>query len=397
VNPIPLSPIDHVFTGVGSYPIEFVFAYGSRLDEERLRTSLEVTLGHFPPMRTRLVRTADRAFGFQPGEDGLSFVTAESDATFAETKDFTQLIDSVETVEGEPLTRVKLTHTPAGSVLGVSISHAVADGFSYFHFLASWSRIHQGQPILEPAHQRALLIPKATDPRSPITPEEVFARSGLFWAGKRSIAPWEQLRWDRLEFPREELNSLVAEAQADCDLRLTHNDALVAHLWRTYVHQWSDSGHPLAYASIPFDFRRVLQNIPRTYCGCAVALAVADIDQDSLTDASLGQLAGKIRRAVDGITPTRIHDALQVLDEVRRQEGLPVLEELHVVPPRNGLLMTNLSRLPVRELVFDGESPTGFHILTPTRRGAVVLPAADGVEVQVFPPAEGEVAGYPPP
>jgi shikimate O-hydroxycinnamoyltransferase len=142
VNPIPLSPIDHVFTGVGSYPIEFVFAYGSRLDEERLRTSLEVTLGHFPPMRTRLVRTADRAFGFQPGEDGLSFVTAESDATFAATKDFTQLIDSVETVEGEPLTRVKLTHTPAGSVLGVSISHAVADGFSYFHFLASWSRIH---------------------------------------------------------------------------------------------------------------------------------------------------------------------------------------------------------------------------------------------------------------
>jgi hypothetical protein len=189
----------------------------------------------------------------------------------------------------------------------------------------------------------------------------------------------------------------VAEAQADCDLRLTHNDALVAHLWRTYVHQWSDSGHPLAYASIPFDFRRVLQNIPRTYCGCAVALAVAEMELERLAEASLGELAEKIRRAVDGITPTRIHDALQVLDEVRRQEGLPVLEELHVVPPRNGLLVTNLSRLPVRELVFDGESPTGFHILTPTRRGAVVLPAADGVEVQVFPPVEGEVAGYPPP
>jgi shikimate O-hydroxycinnamoyltransferase len=341
-------------------------------------------------MRSRLVRITDRAFGFQPAIDGLSFVTTESDTTFAETNDFIGFIDSVETVEGEPLTRVKLTHTSAGSVLGVSISHAVADGFSYFHFLASWSRIHQGQPILEPAHQRELLIPGVTEKESPITPDEVFTRSGLFWAGKRSTAPWEQLRWDRLEFTREELNSLVAEAQSDCDLRLTHNDALVAHLWRTYVPRWSESSHTLAHASIPFDFRRVLQNFPRTYCGCAVALAVADIDLASLTDTSLGQLAGKIRRAVDGITPTRIHDALGVLDEVRRQEGLPVLEELHVVPPRNGLLVTNLSRLPVRELVFDGESPSAFHILTPTRRGAVVLPAVDGVEVQVFPPVEGE-------
>jgi hypothetical protein len=26
---IPLSPVDHVFTGVGAYPIEFAFAYGS--------------------------------------------------------------------------------------------------------------------------------------------------------------------------------------------------------------------------------------------------------------------------------------------------------------------------------------------------------------------------------
>ena len=101
---IPLSPIDHVFTGVGSYPIEFVFAYGSRLDEERLRASLEAVLEHFPPMRSQLVRIADRAFGFQPGEEGLSLVIAESEATFAETEDFTVFIDSVETVEGELLT-----------------------------------------------------------------------------------------------------------------------------------------------------------------------------------------------------------------------------------------------------------------------------------------------------
>ena len=396
MKPIPLSPIDHVFTGVGSYPIEFVLAYGAQLDGERLRVSLEATLERFPVMASRLVRVEERAFGFQSGEEGLSFSVMDSDTTFAETEDFTTFIDSVETVEGEPLTRVKLTQTPAGSVLGVSISHAVADGFSYFHFLASWSRIHQGQPIMEPVHARELLIPEAAERTKPVTGEEVYAHSGLFWEGKRSIGPLEPLEWDRLQFSQEELNGLVAEAQSDCDRRLTHNDALVAHLWRTYVPQWLDQGHPTVYASIPFDFRRVLNDFPRTYCGCAVALAVAELEQERLAEASLGQLAEAIRRAVDGITPERIHDALGVLDEVRRQEGLPVLEELHVVPPRNGLLVTNLSRLPVGELVFDGEAPTGFHILTPTRRGAVVLPAADGadadgVEVQVFPPVEGVI------
>ena len=37
---IPLSPIDHVFTGVGSYPIEFVFAYRGVIDADRLAESL---------------------------------------------------------------------------------------------------------------------------------------------------------------------------------------------------------------------------------------------------------------------------------------------------------------------------------------------------------------------
>ena len=40
----PLSPIDHIFTGVGSYPIEFLFAYDGLIDEGRLLRTLEETL-----------------------------------------------------------------------------------------------------------------------------------------------------------------------------------------------------------------------------------------------------------------------------------------------------------------------------------------------------------------
>jgi hypothetical protein len=78
---------------------------------------------------------------------------------------------------------------------------------------------------------------------------------------------------------------------------------------------------------------------------------------------------------------------LLTIDRLRRQEGLTVLERCHVVHPRCGILVTNLSRLPVREVEFDGGPPAAFDILTPAERCAVVLPADDGVDVRVCLPA----------
>ena len=51
---IRLSPIDHVFTGVGAYPLEFVFAYGGRMDADRLAESLRRALALFPAAGSRL-------------------------------------------------------------------------------------------------------------------------------------------------------------------------------------------------------------------------------------------------------------------------------------------------------------------------------------------------------
>ena len=39
-TPLPLSSIDHVFTGVGAYEIGFAFAYGDTIDPARLRSSI---------------------------------------------------------------------------------------------------------------------------------------------------------------------------------------------------------------------------------------------------------------------------------------------------------------------------------------------------------------------
>ena len=64
----PLSPIDQVFTGAGSYPLEFVFAYAGRIDPDRLADSLRRTLDQFPAVASRLVPLPDRGWGLEPSE-----------------------------------------------------------------------------------------------------------------------------------------------------------------------------------------------------------------------------------------------------------------------------------------------------------------------------------------
>ena len=51
-----LSSIDHIFTGIGSYPIEFIFSYNKKLNEKALKSSLMEIIKHFPPVSSKLGR-----------------------------------------------------------------------------------------------------------------------------------------------------------------------------------------------------------------------------------------------------------------------------------------------------------------------------------------------------
>ena len=84
MSPIPLSPIDHIFTGAGSYPIEFVFAYKEQIDAERLLNSLRQVLASFQPAKSQITNDNGRFF-FKETEPGFSFEVVESELSFEET------------------------------------------------------------------------------------------------------------------------------------------------------------------------------------------------------------------------------------------------------------------------------------------------------------------------
>lgn len=388
MDPIPLTPIDHVFTGVGSYPIEFVFAYDGTIDADRLRDSLRDVARLLPPISAKLVRTAEHAYALEPRDDGIHFQASESAAGFGEPEARYDFLDPVDSVEGEPLTRIKLTQTPDGSVLGVSMCHAVGDGFSYFFFLTAWAALFHGQEIPQTSHARDLLMPDPPDGPTPVTREDVLTRAGIFWDERRRSIARELIHWDRFHLSKQGLGELLREAQQDCDARLSYNDVISAHLWRTYIARWDGkNGETTTYASCPVDVRRIIPSFPRTYFGNAVGLATTSIDRDELGQAPLGELACMIRDAVASVDEGYMRNALATLEALRLQEGLPVLEQSHVIHPRSGILVTNLSRLPVQQITFDAGPPVAFDILTPAQRGAVVLPAEDGVDIRVCYPS----------
>jgi shikimate O-hydroxycinnamoyltransferase len=386
-TPLALSPVDYVFAGVGSYAIEFAFAYQGTIDPVPLQRSLDKTLQEFWPLRSKLARISENAYEFQTANDGLFFQTSRTSEIFEDAEDVSGFVASVDSVVGEPLTKIKLTQTPRGSVLGVSVSHALVDGFSLFHFLGSWSRIFHDQRFLSPACDRQQLTPRLSGTQGVVTPDEVLARCGLFWAGKRRPVPKEQLREERIFVSKERMNELLAEAKQDCEVALFHNDALTAWLWRRCVPQWeTGDGNPSTYMTCPVDFRRILKAVPRTYLGNALCFATAAMDYVQLANASLGELALLIREAVGQVRQAYVSGSLQTLERLRRQRGPAVMEEVHVVPPQHGMLVTNISRLPMRSLDFGAGIPTAFRALSSSQRGAAILPAIDGVEIRIFHP-----------
>lgn len=388
-NNIPLTPIDHVFTGTGSYPIEFVFSYNAQIDAKKLLSSFKETLKFFPPMQSKLQKKED-TYWFQEDPNGYHFEVVNSEVNFDETEKREIFIDPVATIEGEALTRIRLTQTPKGSVLGVSISHCIGDGFSYFFFLTSWARtFHAVQQAMQvksippPSHQRELLIPDSNYNKN-ISSQDILEKTGLFLGERRTDILRDNLIWETIKYSNDELKILHENAQKECEVRLSFNDVIVASLWKKYVKKWRKNPNDhLTYINCPFDYRRLIQDFPKTYFGNAVTLATTPLSYEKLMEAKLSELAILIRNSIASIDEEYINNGLKVLGSLTKSEGVSVNEKIHVCPPESGLLVTNLSRLPVKDIEFNAGPPVKYEILTPTTRGAVILPSLDGIEVRV--------------
>ena len=386
----PLTPVDYIFTGIGSQPITFAFSYQAKLDADVLKNSLHQTLEHFPILSSQLQSISETDFEYQIKEDGLSFEVAESNLVFDESNKIEQYIQPVDSVEGEPLTKIVLTQTPKGSVFAVSISHALVDGFSYFHFLSSWARICRSDNFLPPYLQRNILSTTVNRSSKTVKANDIYSDCGLFYDDKRSSLQSGASHHKPVFISDETIKSHLTNAKQQHNISFSENDVITAILWKKYIPMWfKEKDNPMTYMTCPFDFRRVFTNFPKNYFGCALCFATSAIDYENLLEASPGDLAVLIRNSVSKIKDEAILNSLNTLENFRKQNGFAALENIHLRHPRHGMIVTNLTRLPIRDLDFGFGEPVDFSTFVEVMSSAAILPAQNGVEILVAHPYIG--------
>lgn len=388
---IKLSPVDYIFTGVGSQQITLAFSYLNAIDPGVLQASLNKTLEYFPVLRSQLNKISENDYEFHISEDGLSFDFIESDLAFEESREITKYISPVSSIEGNPLTKIQLTQTPKGSILAVSISHALVDGFSYFHFLSSWARICRGERIIKPYLDRDDFLSKLDCHEKTITADNIYTNCGLFYGGKRGILHTGQINDERIFISGETVRSYMEDAKKEKNVSLTENDVITAHLWKKYIPIWNKENDApktyKAYVTCPFDFRRITNLLPKNYFGCALCFATASINFNDLLEVSIGDLAILIRNSVSKIKDDYILNSLATLESLRKHYGLAAMEEIHLRHPHHGIIVTNLTRLPIRDIDFGFGPPVDFLAFAEVTASAAILPADKGVEIIVIHPS----------
>jgi hypothetical protein len=381
VEPHPLSPIDQVLIG---HSFSIVLRYEARLDEQRLSAALTAAVEGIPPLGCHLIELEDGRWGLVSANPAPRLIEVQevphAPGELSEPGTLDELVPRLSTAPHQPVLAIRLTHTPTGSLLGITLSHAVADGFGLFLFLRAWSRAVHGRSVEPLPWERHLLAVGTPEPSVALSPEDVWRRTGFSWCppGRKLEVPQPASFGRRLVPPEP---GSLAEGHP-----LSDNDLLCA--WLIKTHAGALAGPTGLAVAIPVDYRRSHGGLPANYFGNAIRFAPLWLERETLERETLPGLAARVQEAVRAVIDARgAHESLECLARLLRERGGRVLSELHTVEPRAGLLITNVSRLPVGTLDFGAGPPT--HALLPAvePRTAAIQRTDSGFEISFNAPA----------
>ncbi|KFA91623.1 acyltransferase [Archangium violaceum] len=381
VEPHPLSPIDQFFIG---HSFSIVLRYGARLDAGRLSAALAPVLEAIPPLTCHLAEWEDGRWGLvSPGNAPPHLEVHEVPHLPEDSTGPTSslgLVPRLSAAPGQPVLGLRLTQSPTEGLLGITLAHAVADGFSLFLFLRAWSRAVHGRPLEPLPWERNLLALEDPEPTAARSPEDFWRRTGFRWCQppRELAAPRPASFGTRLVPP--ELRTLAA------DPALASNDLLCAWLIQTRADALA--GPDGLAVTFPIDYRRVHGGLPNNYFGNAIRGAPLWLDRETLERESLPELAVRVREAVRAaLNAQGARDSLACLAGLLRERGGRILGELHTVDPRAGLLVTNVASVPFGTLDFGAGPPV--HVLMPAvePRTAAIQQTDSGYELSFNAPA----------
>lgn len=386
MSSMQLAPFDYIFTGNLSCPVTFAFAYPQRLDPKKLEQSLSSLLTHIPWLAGQLRAVSDSSFAYEVDEKStVALAVTHSNKSFEELSD-EELVPFVESRDGARLMHARLTQTPEGSVLGVSMSHALTDGFSFFLAMSMWAALARGEAVKAPPLQRLLQAPEplVAAAMEGLDPRTLLEKCGMFWGEPRQPAAAMPSR-TRIHLSAASIADMVADAQRSVDQKVRENDVLTAWLWRTYGAQQLSAAedNPMMYMSCPADLRRLLGAGNEGVFGLSISWATARATHRELMLSPLGQLALRVQHSVARVFASDHASRTAPFEALRRLHGVSALQSIHLRHPQHGMLVTNMSRLPLAQLDFGCGAPASVRLVSELDGMAAILPARDGVSITV--------------
>ena len=163
--------------------------------------------------------------------------------------------------------------------------------------------------------------------------------------------------------------------------KITENSLLTALVWQAYARALSAEAGELVLAC-PIDFRRISPELSPSFFGNASAPALLRLERKLVLAESVADLAAMISDAIRSCDELTLARYKVAIDNLRRAGGLEATENVALVDPRNGLIVTNVARFPLPPIDF-GTGPF-IREFTPTNyAGTAVIVGGEGSTVKV--------------
>ncbi|MBV9490716.1 MAG: hypothetical protein JO069_13490 [Verrucomicrobia bacterium] len=388
---LALGPLDYLFVAPDRLAIQVLYYFERHLDFAGLRSGLLRVAESFYPVNSQLVRSDDEQYLIAECADEPDFQEVRCERETAAPRE-----DSPESLAPfripfnpllpeAKLAKFRLFQLGTGSVLSVNVSHAVADGYSFYYFLSAWAAACRSETMAAPDLSRAVFAALARRYRGeqragggPADPDGADAcLSFLEQAGEPATARLETLRFDAAARVTEARES----AGKNNGYKITENSLLTALVWQAYARALPADAGKLMLAC-PIDFRRVIPELSPTFFGNASTPALLCVERGQVLDEPVARLAAMIFDAIRRCDEQTLMRRCVALDDVRRAQGLDALRRVVLVSPNNGLIVTNVARFQLPPVDF-GTGPF-IRELTPVNyAGTAVIARAEGSAVNV--------------
>ncbi|ASQ94301.1 hypothetical protein CGL27_15600 [Streptomyces sp. 11-1-2] len=361
------------------------FFYRETLDGEALRASLSRTLLNFPMVSGRMKKDPDGRLSVLCDDAGVRFIETYASQSMPDhgphhtakkgINRYLSQVNPLQVVDADtPLFTVKLTHMKGGgSVLGVNMNHAVADGSAYMRFMEGWSKEHRGLGYPTPGHDRgiidALAAPVADDARPDNDHFTVTkrGRKSAYVARILLSAVAKVTTMVTTRFTAAELATMKDAAMADLagtERWVSTNDALTAHLWKVLSALRDRPDTSEERLGLLADFRAFGGGaVPDGYWGNTVTNTRPGMPAAELRSRPLGEIATAVRAGYAENTEEKIRQETAFLcAEYEAGRLKRVLPTMTLDKFENTIVINNWSKLPFYSLDFGADTPFWYDV-----------------------------------